>query len=54
MQKLFVKSLIGNLNTFKSHMIANLIEKNVKRNFKDIESVFIYIHPVKISCMAIA
>ncbi len=39
----------GNLNTFKSHAIANYAEKNIKKKFKDIEEVFIHIHPVKIS-----
>ena len=35
----------GNLTTKESHVIANDIEIAIKRKFKDIEDVFIHIHP---------
>lgn len=36
----------GNLTTKESHFIANAIELKIKRKFKDIEEVFIHIHPL--------
>ena len=36
----------GNLKTSESHSIANNIELKIKKNFKDIENVFIHIHPI--------
>ena len=36
----------GNLTTNESHFIANNIELKIKKKFKDIENVFIHIHPL--------
>ena len=38
----------GNLKTSESHSIANNIELKIKKKFKDIENVFIHIHPINI------
>ncbi len=39
-------SVDGNLKTFKSHEIANNIEKKILESFENIKEVFIHIHPV--------
>ncbi len=39
-------SVDGNLTTFKSHEIANLVEKSILEKFDNIKEVFIHIHPI--------
>ncbi len=39
-------SVDGNLNTFKSHDVANKIENDIVKSFDNIKEVFVHIHPI--------